>query len=193
MLIPDNFAQINWQFSGPSCPHGAETTLGVDVTTFPSTPSALAELASTLWVENFIPQQSVNCVLTNVLVKFGPNDTGPSGEFASNEAGDVSGESDPANTAFLIRKTTATGGRTGRGRMYVPGVPSGLVNSGGFLTPAEVPNIQSAIEDIAAGLVTGDAVPVLLHGEESPAAGPFTITSFTVLSQAGTQRRRMRR
>lgn len=96
------------------------------------------------------------------------------------------------NTAILVRKNTAAGGRKNRGRMFVPpfDLQEEVINSAGVISPSEVTDYQIKWELYRTALDTANLVPFLYHSGIEDA--PTPIESFTVQSLAATQRRRMR-
>ena len=113
-------------------------------------------------------------------------------EWVETAPGGNAGAASPPNTAMLVKKGTSRGGRKGRGRMFVPGLPADYVADTGFLA-----GVQGVLNDQFNTLMTGlktdlnDAELVLLHSE--PGDGdPDVITSFTVDNMVATQRRRLR-
>jgi hypothetical protein len=191
-LIPTGYAQINWKFTGTSCPNGAEVTLGVDISSYGGTPAAAAGDAIVAYNDNIDGIMPATVTLASVLVKFGPNATGPSAESPSGNAGSGGGASTSPNVAWLVHKTTAQGGRAGRGRMYWPGVQESEVDPSGNLSTAFVTGAQTAVDGFLADLSTALLIPVVLHGAASPLSTPTTILSLEVDGVAATQRRRMR-
>lgn len=191
-LIPSGFAQINWKFTGTSCPNGAEVTLGVDISSYAGTPAAAAGDAIAAWTASIDAITPATVTLASVLVKFGPNATGPSAEVTSGNAGSGGGASTSPNVCWLVHKNTALGGRAGRGRMYWPGVQESEVDPSGALTTAFQTGAQTAMNTFLSSLATDLLIPVVLHGAASPLSAPTTITSFTVDGRAATQRRRLR-
>lgn len=192
-IIPTGFAQINWQFTGDSCPTGAETTLGVDLGSFTDPPDDLAVVAGNLWETHINPQIVTTCTLSGVLVKYGPNATGPSAQITTAHVGNLAAAGAAPNTTYLVRKVTALGGRAGSGRMYVPGVTEDDVDPDGTVTPAMVTLLQSNFDDLWDALDVGGFTPVLLHSAGSPLSTPTPITSLRVDARVATQRRRLRR
>lgn len=96
------------------------------------------------------------------------------------------------NSAILIRKNTAAGGRKNRGRMFFP--PFNLeelsIAISGVLAPAFTASVQILLDDWHEDLSVFEAPPWLFHSD--PADAPTPITSFSIQSLAATQRRRMR-
>lgn len=100
------------------------------------------------------------------------------------------GATAPPNTAWLIRKRTGSGGRRGRGRMFVPGIRETDVDQAGVITAAQVTGAQALATAFGNALTTNATPMVLLHSE-----APFTpelVTALTVDSRVATQRRRLR-
>lgn len=189
MIIPAGFCQATLNFGGNGLAFPAACVLGLDQGGG-ATPEDVAENVYTTFSSTILPQLTNDIVLESVLVKFGPNDTGPSAEFTGTDDGGISSPGAPSNVAYLIRKNTSLGGRKGRGRMYVPGVSEATVGSDGALEPANMALIQTAVTNFGAALVLDGMAPVLLHGD---ATTPTPITTLVVQPVAATQRRRLRR
>ena len=109
----------------------------------------------------------------------------------------------PQNTAFLFRKTTASGGRRNRGRMFVPGITEGSVNSTGGIDATDALAYQAAADLFVSSMAAGGWPLVILHPavpEREPkvptpalaAATPTPVTSLILQPVAATQRRRLR-
>lgn len=194
MIIPAGFAQVNLKFTGADLPTGAEMTFGIDNQTAGDTPADIALAVADAWTTAGLPaSQNVGVTLSSILVKVGPNATGPSAELAQTIPGTVTGDSDPPQTAMLVQKVTNFGGRAGRGRMYQPGVPEAFVNGAGALTGTTASIVQGLWEEFRSILEAGDHELVLLHAEGSPLSTPTPIIGLTVDGQCASQRRRNRR
>lgn len=191
MLIPDSFAQANVRFTGGALPFGAECTFGFTVAEFEGTPADAATTIGDLWADTFGPQQTAMVGVSSVLVKFGPNDTGPSAEVAGPGSAGVGTSVVPPNWSVLISKQTASGGRKNKGRMFVPGLAEGSVDNAGVINSAVLPDWQAACDAFFDGMVAADMTLVLLHNH--PDDTPTFLTGLQVQSTGATQRRRMRR
>lgn len=192
-VIPVGYAQANFRYSTLGYPEGAEWTLGLDVSSALGGPSGVATDLITnygLTIRTVLPGSAV---LTSVLVKFGPNDLGPSAEVAASVPGTGGGTQTSPAVAVLVHKVTAIGGRPGRGRFFLPGVQESEVDVAGVLTSAFVDGLQDEVDAFVAELISSGMPPVLLHSETSPVATPTPITSLQVDSRVATQRRRQRR
>lgn len=194
MNIPTGYAQANFVFSGAAVPSGAEMTLGLDVGTYGGTPTDAAESCLLEWTAASVyGLQTTAIQLDRVEVKFGPTATGPSGEFVGPVVGDAASESVPPNTSMLIQKVTSFGGRAGRGRMYLPGIPEAQVDHSGTISGTWLLSADTAFEAYRQALLLLDLTPVVLHGPTSPIATPTPIDAFVPSATAATQRRRLRR
>lgn len=191
-VIPIGFGQINYVFRGTGVPTGAEITLGFENNSASQDPAVLAGQAEAA-VGAIFAQLTDEIGLDKVVVKLGPNATGPQGEVTGTWEGLASGETVAPNTAALVKKGTALGGRQGRGRMYIPGIPENEVTGAGTLDGTFLDALQASVEFWMTELAGDGMNPALLRGPNSPALPPEEITSFSVDSKVATQRRRLRR
>lgn len=187
MVIPVGFCQVNLIYAGTAAPQGAQVTFGLE--NGAGGPEETAILVKDEWVTNLKGNVSGNLTLIGVLVKEGPNESGNFHLLPTNEAGAIGGDCDPPNTAILVTKNTALGGRKGRGRMYLPGVFSANTSNSGIVDAALVTNIQNDWNDFRNALEAAGQDMVLLHGDTT---APTIITSLSVQARLATQRRRLR-
>ena len=192
MEIPVNFGQVNFKFTGVGAPLGAEVTHGFAISGA-GAPEDVAGVWAAAWQGTVRTQQSNEVTLSSILVKFGPNDVGPSDEIPIGLAGSAAAGSCAPNTAVLARKVTALGGHAGRGRWYWPGILETQVGSNGFLTPTTLSNYQDEFDGMHSFLSASDFPPVLLHAEGSPITTPTVVTRWLVDPRVATQRRRLRK
>jgi len=194
MIIPEGFAQANIKYAGAALPTGAEITLGLDTRTYAGTALALATEVLTQFQSTAIRlNTSTEVTISSCVIKFGPNEVGATAEYSNPLAGTGGTASSSPNTAWLVQKTSAFGGRTGRGRMYIPGIAETLHNGAGVITPANRTSMQNAMETLRANLVAFGASPVVLHGSATVVVPPRLIVAFNVDAKVATQRRRLRR
>lgn len=104
--------------------------------------------------------------------------------------GALSATTAPQNTAMLIRKISATGGRRGRGRMYVPGIDEAFVSNAGVITAGQVTAINTHAATFLTNLVAANNPMVILH--DVPEVTPSPVTGLLCQSLVATQRRRLR-
>lgn len=190
-VIPIGHCQCNIRFTGLAVPTGAELTLGINQSL--QTPAQVATAVGGFFSNNLLSPLANEVTLSSVLCKFGPNNTGPSAEVAFQVAGSASGAAGPPNFSLLVKKVTGDGGRAGRGRWFIPGLPEGQVDEGGFILQATLDDYQDRLDAFLNDLIGQDLPPVVLHGAGSPLVSPSEITSLEVQPLGATQRRRMRR
>lgn len=193
MQIPTGYAQANFQHRHESGTRLMEVTLGLAVSAYAGDGQDLADNLNGMWVEAILPAMSAEISFVGVQLKYGPQSTGPAWFSQGLTTGERVGSPVPPNTAVLVRKRTASGGRSGRGRMYMPGVPEEGVLGQGVLTSGEQLIWTTQLEVFRQKLLTEDVAPVLLHGDDSPVTSPYIITDFQVAETVATQRRRLRR
>lgn len=194
MIIPSNYAQVNFIFGGAALPLGAEFTMGMDINGYGGSASDLAEDCATAYVDNLINYNSDQVEFLSTHVKFGPNDTGAQGDFSANETGGTSGAPLEPAVAVLVQKVTAHGGRSGRGRFFLPGFLDSISTSGGVIGGTELTALQTDVTAFLNDLSAFGGGPVVLHAP-GPHGGdsPWPITNLVVSSQVATQRRRNRK
>jgi len=193
MIIPAGYAQINAIHTGAGVPTGAQWTIGVDRTAFSGDPQNVAQAFETILLNSGLyANVHSDCDMTSVLVKFGPNETGPSALEPANEPG-TGGTGGAAAPAFLIHKNTDLGGRAGRGRFFLPGVPETAVGPGGVLASGVTTAVNTALASFWLDMGDENLGLVLLHSEGSPITTPTVITSLSCDPVVATQRRRQRR
>lgn len=187
-IIPDGYSQHTYLFSGEMLPTGAAITLGINFVA----QTIVQEAADSRdnFQTNILPLLSSSLTFDGVLVKRGPNATGPIQFSPAGVAGGASAVGIAPNVSALVRKVTAAGGRKNRGRLFLPGMLESNVDPAGTLSPTFQETLQDAWADFAGQLVLDDMGPVVLH---SDATAPTPVTSFGVDSKVATQRRRLRR
>lgn len=119
--------------------------------------------------------------------------TGPvTGESVAFVTGTGTGTPLTTNTAVLLKKITARGGRKGRGRMFIPGIGVSEidVDEVGIIASGDVSALQGVWGGFFDDLSASPTLPVLLHSDGGP---PDSITSVQIQPIVATQRRRLRR
>lgn len=110
-------------------------------------------------------------------------------------SGGRTGESQAPNVALLVRKLTPRGGRSGRGRLFIPwGLAESEVNDVGVLTSAAVTKVNTAMATLLTDLESDRVPMVLLHNTDNPVSTtPNSVTSLVCDNRVATQRRRIGR
>jgi len=194
VIIPVDFAQVNLKFTGSALPTGAEMTFGMNTVGNPGSVAAWADDVAGAWDDAGLVELYTGQVrLSSILVKAGPNSTGPFVEQPYDFLGTAANPAVTANTSMLIRKVTDTGGRQGRGRFFLPGVPEGKVDPDGTFDSGYLDSAVADWESFLGKLGTDQLPMALLHGDGSPVATPHEVLDLSPATQAATQRRRLRR
>lgn len=101
-----------------------------------------------------------------------------------------------AGTAYLLQHTTALGGRSYRGRTYLPGIPvDNLAANGQTLVATVAASVEADYANFINALNTALGTnPVALCIVSRVGTGPVTVVTETVCEgTAATQRRRLRK
>lgn len=127
--------------------------------------------------------------------------TGPVGAYATWESVSSAGPGTAAGDTYcppavqaLIRKNTATAGRSGRGRTFVPLVEEAHVADNGALSDVEFTALQTLADAIMdAGLGGSSDGLYVLHDESIGSPVPSLVTSCLAQRMVSSQRERYRR
>jgi len=190
MIIPNGYGQVTHFFSSPGYPVGAAITYGIARADSGLSSADIAALAHDNLGDNWTAFWSSQTSLVQTLCKFGPNASGESALATGTRTGTGSVDSAPPNTALLIRKNTAVGGRSGRGRLFMVGLADSSVVAGGFIGSGAQTAAQTAADTWFARMTAEDWPMALLHAATSD---PTVVTGLTVQGTAATIRRRLRR
>lgn len=188
MIIPPGFAHVLHSFRLDGTDRRAAITYGIELAGSAFLDARAADIHAAA-AEHLMPELTTNTVLERTLVKQGPNDVGPVAEFAQSVSGGANEGVSPPNTAYLVRKRTALGGRRNRGRLFLPGVAESNVGNGGQVAAGTVAALQTAFDDFRDALTALDSPLVLLH---SASSDPTDIIRLVVDARVATQRRRLR-
>jgi len=209
MTIPVLYGQVSIEYTGTNVPTGAANVFGISHDGI-VTPGDAAQFFKDKWIARIMPQLTNDVTLSKVRVKFGPDATGAFAEVAANTPGGLDTTSLAPNTAYLVNKSTSSGGRRGRGRMFIPGLAEVDVSDGGIITGGRLTLVDAALANFMADVVASVYDIVVLHSpatvwildangqpRRQPTAGavpaPYLVTSMTAAAKVATQRRRLRR
>jgi hypothetical protein len=198
MPVPDGFYEATFLMKNSASTRIATCSLGLlslDVT--PPDADAAADDIYAIAVaagNPFAPGQMIDdWSFEGVSVAQGTSTGDIIGQHLQHADGTVSDSVPPSNCAVLIKKNTASGGRRYRGRLFLPPIflNEGAVDPAGNIAGSPLTSMQNQWNSFYDDLIAGDWVPTLFH-QGAGAPSPTAITSFTVQSLIGTQRRRMR-
>lgn len=189
MLPNDEYYACTVYLAGTGLPTGAVITFGLHAPTTTPTPEAMGALVAPMLddiIENLTPQAG----MTGILVKQGPDETGPSAVTTHAHVGSTGSQGTPANFAALVTKNTVVGGRKGKGRFFLPCIDETQVTAAGLISAEWVANLQTDLNAFLVDLDAEDIHMVVLHQDGT---GPYAVTSLTASARGATQRRRQRR
>lgn len=197
MPTSPGYADCSYELRQAGLTRPAYVTFGVDPTS--TDPAAIAtSLFNAYTAAGSLKSLFDNTVtMTAVRVSLGTDGTGDLVYVMSTS--DVGGGGPwstlPPNCAALIHKTTARGGRRGRGRMYLPWVlQESLVDEAGIILASTVTSITNGVNIWVTRLATETTPLVLLHGPgKTGTPAPDVVTSVRCDPLLATQRRRLGR
>lgn len=184
---------VNVQLAG-SCASGQEWLIACGSIAEDWAPEdVIAPFPGFLQDDDFFQEACTDNFVAEVLrVQLGTSD--PSApitfEWVGSVAGQIEDAGDPSN-CYLVKKSTLTGGRKGKGRTYFPGVAREGMDGAGLLVGdivADPEPVTGFWNRLLNYLGLGD--PYLLHTD--PDDDPSQITAFTMDPRIATQRGRLR-
>src|SRR5215831_6153930 len=177
-VIPHLYAQATLKFTGAAVPLGAAVVFGIS-NQGDADPSALANDVEDAWQSGGMKDlYTPDTVLSSILIKKGPNDTGPFVERTMNHPGTASGEPGYAGASLLIRKNTGLGGRKNTGRMFVPGIAEDNIELGGGIESTYLDGAQDAADAFLLRLVESEEnqIPMVILHSSGSAQPPEVLT-----------------
>jgi hypothetical protein len=194
--VPEQYAEIVYKLLLVGDAELMLTTLGVSLSAIDTFDAASVDAINDAFVANIMPLLSPDIAYQGLDVQVGPDSAGPQFTQANIVLGSNVGSSLPPNTAGLIQKRTALGGRRNRGRNYIPGVPVSDVNQAGVWGTGIQAQWQTAANNWLAQTAAISSVDevVIFHSTPPLAPGllPTPVTSMVVPGKVATQRRRLR-
>jgi hypothetical protein len=185
LLIPTGYAQVSVHYDFEA--HGTDDGRVVFGILAAAYNQGLAEIMFSSWRDSFDVVTA-----TDVAFTFAEIRTSTDLVFVSTSpaaGGTVGGGSVPPNSAYLLKKTTALGGRKHRGRSYIPGVPREWVDGSGAISTTHQTLVNNAALAFLDFIAAADTSMQLLHtGTELP----DEVTAWTCSQLLATQRRRLR-
>lgn len=199
LVIPPGFVSARFRYSLLGDPEEMITTLGFDLGT-QGPDVTTANLLADSWKTNFcVSGAGLGDAWTFLGVDLLVGNDPPPGVVVRSTSvaldGTLTADTLPQNCCLLGQKRTATPGRRGRGRMFVPAahVGEGGVNNAGVIDSGAVSALNTRMDDFLEDVTvtSADLVPVLFHSETPTLPTPLTQLSFD--QRIATQRQRLRR
>jgi hypothetical protein len=193
MNIPPGFAQANLLFTGVAAPRGAQIALGVALEGGASNPVAVGQDVYNAFQGTVLPELDNDLILSGCKVKIGPNTNGPDGTYLETSIGGVNSFSVTPQVALLITKITALGGRTNKGRMFVPGIVENWADGAGVVSPSTQATMDAALLVFLADIAGSNTLTGLVILHNAVELAPTPVTALKTMGLVATQRRRLRK
>lgn len=202
LVIPPGFAQASIVLTGPLGTAPYVTTLGLDVSERTGSLVDVANMVMDAYALNFASTTNGKLTISHVNLLVG-QDGGNGSVQSSKPPVDCinNGNMAPIAMAPIVRKVTSDLGRSGRGRMFLPGALGEVdVDDNGQLDPDFRDGVTEAAQDMLDWLIAGSVPgateagpcpPVILHNEGGDLL-PTTILSMTCAPTVGWIRKRLR-
>lgn len=192
-IIPPGFANVALRFDHSSYPRPAYTTFGVDLGSASGDPDTLADTLALNLTPSIPSQLDSNVTWSETRIWIGQDGGDPIiGINNTPRQGQASRTSVSPGVAVLVRKNTATGGRRGRGAMYLPWyVNQTAVSETGIIASASMTALNTAMSNLMSDLSSSPFSMVLLHSAGiSVPPDPSPVTSLSVSQVISRQGRR---
>lgn len=198
LIVPEGYGLASIVFTAGDGTAPYVTTIGLDISAAGSAFVSAADNVLASYIDAFQGVTAEDLRIDRVSLYVG-SDTSPgsvdsiaSGEFGLNEQ-----DMAPVAMSLIVKKITADLGRSGRGRMFIPGILSDAdVDQGGHVEPGSITSYQTKVNTFFTNLLTADPamelIPVLLHSETSPVSTPSPIQGLGVADTVGWIRGRIR-
>jgi hypothetical protein len=197
LVIPPGFAQVIHELTVTGDNEPMITTIGLDLSGLGGAFATAAEDAYNAFSSNFMAGAPSAVTLTQTILRIGQDGGDP---LVVAEPGSSAGTGGatylPQNSATLVQKRTALGGRKGRGRMFIPYLlEEQHVDLVGVISGVRLTSLQTAADGYLADLQLIGGGPVLLHDDATVGVlpAPTPITSLVVSNRIASQRQRLRR
>lgn len=189
MDIPIGYSMVRHYFTSAAVSREAMLSYGI-VGSGGMTPTEAAEALYEAWDAMANQTQHSSAVQQRCEVQVGPSPAGPTGIATGASVGGQGGAAMSPQVAILVKKLTAFGGRSQRGRFYIPFVSEDQVDGAGHLTITAQESANLGIDNWVAALDTLTITPVLLH---EGSGDPTIITDWVLNPIVATQRKRLKR
>lgn len=194
LIVPPGFANAAFTFTGAVGTQPYITTLGFQVDLGATTAVEVANGVMGSYAAVMASETSSGLVLDRVSLYVG--DDGPSGSVDSDlspVAMTRSGSYPPTACSAIARKVTASVGRRGRGRMFLPGVLSeSEIDQDGSVVTTRRGTLNAALDNLRLDLLENPGVVDLALFHSSAPTDPSLITGLVCSDLVGWIRGRIR-
>lgn len=193
LIVPPGYASVALKFQVPGQSGEVISTFGIRGGISPDWPDVVdavvsgftANVLPILCEATYCPEATWEANVLGVMIE---------GTTPVDSSGLLEGDQMPPNNAWLVRKLTGFVGRTNRGRMYLPGLEEGLVNTSGVIAGGTVTDMNAGLADWLTAVAAADVDLVVFHDSEGAGAAddPTVITQLVAQAKIATQRTRLR-
>lgn len=159
------------------------------------TPAEAADIVDTHWVDNFRTWQHTSLQWLDIAVQDVATSPLPATFhktiFKTGNAGSA-GNTDQVVLAIVVKKLTAVGGPSGRGRIFIPGFLVNASTNIGQLRPETVTAFTPTLNTIMArfGPAGDQNLELVICNRSNPAASTKSVTGLALRVILGTMRSR---
>lgn len=196
LVIPPGFSLCTVPIRHQNLNRSAAVTFGLETGGSGDGFPVQADEVMADWNTHISPRMDTQVVSGPVELTVGQDGGGSFVEVGTTtSAGTRTGVMNPPNVAILVSKRTSSGGRRGRGRLFLPwALLAGEADDVGVITGGVVTATQTAFTNFLAALATDLHEMVLLHNTGiSATPSPTPVTTLRVETLVATQRRRLGR
>lgn len=202
LVIPPGYGQASIVWTGPLGTAPYVTTIGISLAGSEGDYVGAANLVFDAYYAAFGSTTNDALTLSRVTLLVGEAEGNGSVDSTNAPAQGGNGSSmAPIAMAPILRKQTSGLGRSGRGRMFLPGaVGETDVDDNGQLSSGFLSGLGTAAVQFLTDLQTGEvgaatyapATPFLLHSSDSPDQTPNAIQNLVAVPTVGWIRKRLR-
>jgi len=202
LIIPTGFAQVLLPFTHALLARSAVITYGLDITDAGGDALQVADEQPVIFANAWATELDSQVTIGPATLRVGQDGSDPLAVVGgSTDVGTETAAMLPPNCALLVKKSTSTGGRKGRGRCYIPWVvQEAAANDVGTIDSTSLGVRQGDANawrtDLELGTTGTYATPmVLLHDSSGagPEPSPSVVNTLTCDPLIATQRRRLGR
>lgn len=202
LIIPQDYAHCLLPMRHTALSRSAAITFGIRITSVGGDYQTVADDMVVAFVNAWDSELDSEVTVGPAILRVGQDGGDPiTVEGTTTDTGSETGAMQPPNSNLLVKKTTAAGGRRGRGRCFIPWVLQdaavsdvGQIDSGSLAVRQA--DADTWLDNMnAGGTGTYDTPMVLLHDSRGSGAepAPFTVTGLTCPSLIAVQNRRIGR
>lgn len=194
--VPNDYAVAAFEHTITGFTRSLVCTIGIDATSAGAWTTTDSNDLFTAWAGNLDTSVSPSLTFQGVTVYFKqPLGYIPVPSSSAAVVGTSSGTSLPPNTAVMVEKNTLRPGRSGRGRLFLPGLSEAFVDPNGNITSGAMTQLTTDLAAARLAMLTIGAVDrvVLFHDTANIDPSPTNIETLTPDPRVSSIAKRFRR